>query len=159
MSLYAPRKFLIKHLKQLVDDKVIRGVSHAEDFADVMDGVSQANHGFVYVIYDKSKGYSSQGKNAIKRTQVYTLILAWRNNRPARSNHGQGMDEVDDVQEAIEWHVHGQTLSGELHSKSTGKPFTITDPPETFYRPNGWAFYPMSFEIDVIKTRNQRGNS
>lgn len=155
MDLYAPRKWLTQHLEKLVEAGVIRGVGQAEDFADIMDGGATANHGFVYVTYDKGRGYSTQGKNSIKNTQVYTLILAWRNNRPARSGHGHGMDEAGEVQDAVEFHVHGASMDGELHSRSTGKPFFITDPPETFYRAGGWEFQPMSFEIDIIRTRSR----
>ncbi len=155
MDLFLPRKALTAHLQKLVDDGVIRGVGQAENFADIMDGATQANHRFVYVAYDKSSNLSAQGSNSIKSTETYTVILAWQNNRPARSNHSHGMDEAGEVKAAIEFHVHGWTLDGQYRSHSTGKPFLITDSPEAMYRAGGWAFYPMSFAIDIIRTRSK----
>lgn len=153
-DLFSPRKALTAHLEKLVAKGTIRGVAQAEDLADVLDGKQAALHGFVYVTYDKSKNITSQGKHSIKSTEVYTLILAWQNNRPDRSNHGHGMDDAGMVKSEIEFHVHGYTLSGDYASKTTGKPFSISDSPEAFYRSQGWAYYPISFEIPLIRTRN-----
>ncbi len=152
-DLFAPRKALTQHLQKLVESGVIRGVGQSEDFADIMDGGQQANHNFVYVAYDKSSNLSVQGQNSIKSTETYTVILAWRNNRALRSNHSHGMDNAGQVKAAIEFHVHGYKIDGELASRSTGKPFQITNSPEAFYRKDGWAFYPMSFEIGITRTR------
>lgn len=155
MDLFAPRKALTAHLESLVKAGVIRGVGQADDFADVMDGGQPANHAHVYVVYDKSSNVTAQGKYSIKSTETYTVILAWQNARPTRSGHGHGMDGAGEVKSAIEFHVHGWTPDGEYRSRTTGKPFFITNSPEAFYRTGGWAFYPMSFDIDIIRTRNQ----
>ncbi|PID65026.1 MAG: hypothetical protein CR977_02510 [Gammaproteobacteria bacterium] len=151
--MFKPRKALTEHLQKLVESGVIRGVEQAEDFAEIMDGARQPTHGVVYVAHDKSQNFSAQGKSSIKQTEVYTVILAWRNNRPTRSNHSHGMDEAGEVKDAIDWHIHGWLPAGQYRSKSTGKPFIITDSPETFYRPGGWAFYPMAFAIDITRQR------
>lgn len=154
---FAPRKALTAHLEKLVQAKVIRGVSQAEDFAEVMSGNQVASHGFVYVAYDKPKNLGTQGKHSIKSTEIYTVILAWRNNRPPRSNHGHGMDEAGEVMDAVEWHVHGYTPGkDEINSITTAKSFYLTDTDEAFYRQGGWAFYPMSFAIDITRIRQQQ---
>lgn len=157
IDLFAPRKALTAHLEKLVTQGVIRGVGQAQDLADVLGDKQPANHGFVYVTYDKSKNISTQGKHSIRSTEVYTLILAWRNNRPNLSNHGQGMDEAGAVKAAIEFHVHGFSLAGDYQSPSTGKPFMLSDiSPEAFYRSGGWAYYPMSFDIDFIRVKQPK---
>lgn len=153
-DLFAPRKALTEHLQKLVEQGVIRGVAQAQDFSEVMDGVQSANHAFVYVTYDKSKGTSAQGVHSIKSTDVYTVILAWRNNRADISNQGQGMDDAGTVKSVIEFHVHGWAIDNQYKSETTGRPFVISDSsPEAFYRSGGWAFYPMAFEIVVTRTR------
>lgn len=153
-DLFAPRKALTTHLEKLIDGKMIRGVEQAQDLSDVLDGRQPAQHGFVYVTYDKSKDITSQGKNSIKSTETYTVTLAWRNNRADRSGHGHGMDDSGIVRNVVEFHVHGWMIDGDYASQSTGKPFTLsTSTPEAFYRPDGWAYYPMSFDIPVTRTR------
>lgn len=153
-DLFSPRKALTAHLEVLVKRGVIRGVAQAQDLADVLDGIQPANHSFVYVTYDKSKNIQTQGRHSIKSTEVYTVILAWQNNRPVRSGHGQGMDNAGEVKAAIEFHVHGYTPDGGYASKTTGKPFSLSDTtPEAFYRPQGWAYYPMSFDIPFTRTK------
>ncbi len=153
IDLFKPRKALTEHLQKLVEQGIIRGVAQAEDFADVMDGKVPANHAFIYVTFDKSKAIKAQGKHSITSTDTYTLILAWQNNRPTRSDFGHGMDEAGEIKSAIEFHVHGWQIDGDYASKTTGKPFSITDSPEAFYRSGGWAFYPMSFDINLTRTR------
>ncbi len=155
-DLFAPRKALTDHLQKLVEQGVIRGVLQAQDFSEVMDGVQSANHGFVYVTYDKSKNIKAQGTHSIKSTEVYTVILAWRNNRADISNQGQGMDEAGTVKSLIEFHVHGWTIDNAYKSATTGSPFVISDSsPEAFYRAGGWGFYPMAFDIPVTRVRPQ----
>lgn len=153
-DLFAPRKALTDHLQKLVEQGVIRGVAQAQDFSEVMDGVTPANHGFVYVTYDKSKNTTTQGIHSIKSTEVYTLILAWRNNRSELSNDGHGMDVAGVTKSLIEFHVHGWTIDNQYRSATTGKPFIISESsPEAFYRAGGWGFYPMSFDIEVTRVR------
>lgn len=156
IDLFSPRKALTAHLEKLVKRGVIRGVAQAESLAEVIDGNEPATHAFVYVAYDKSKDIKVQGKNVIKSTEVYTVILAFQNNNPLRTNRGHGMDDAGLIKADIEFHVLGHTLSGELKSDSTGKPFTLNpNPPEAFYRSQGWAYYPMSFDIPFTRTREQ----
>lgn len=163
-DLFAPRKALTAHLQALVEQGVIRGVGQAHDFADVMDGVIPPNHGFVYVTYDKSSNISTQGKSSIKSIETYTLLLAWRNNRSERSHHSHGMDDAGQVKSAIEFFVHGWTIgndsqSSEFKSLSMGSPFVLSaTSPEAFYRSGGWAYYPISFDITVIRTRPMRAS-
>ena len=153
-DLFAPRKALTAHLEQLIDGVMIRGVGQAQDLSDVLDGREPAQHGFVYVTFDKSKNISTQGKNSIKSVETYTLTLAWRNSRADRSGHGHGMDDAGIAKDLIEFHVHGWMIDGDYASPTTGKPFTLApNPPEAFYRPGGWAYYPMSFDIPVTRTR------
>ena len=91
-----------------------------------------------------------QGRNH-KMTQHYTVILAVQNNRPARSGAGAGMDEAGEVLAAIMSHVEGLRVDeGALNTTpGYGKRFTLTAADSAFYR-TGWAFYPLSFAIDVI---------
>lgn len=153
-DLFMPRKALTAHLEKLIDGVLIRGVEQAQDLSDVLDGRQPAQHGFIYVTYDKSKDITSQGKNSIKSTETYTVTLAWRNNRADRSGHGHGMDDSGIVRNIVEFHVHGWTIDGDYASQTTGKPFTIdTSPPQAFYRPGGWAYYPMSFDIPLTRVR------
>lgn len=155
-DLFSPRKALTAHLEALVQQGVILGVGQAQDMADLLNGRQQKQHAFAYVSYDKSKNIKSK-VNSITSTEVYTVILAWQNNRPDYSNQGQGMDDAGTVKAEIEFHVNGYTLSGERASKTTGKPFVISEtPPEAFYRPQGWAFYPMAFEIQFTRTKGNR---
>lgn len=153
-DLFMPRKALTAHLEKLIDGTMIRGVGQAQDLSNVLDGREPAQHGFVYVTYDKSKNISTQGKNSIKSTETYTVTLAWRNNRADRSGHGHGMDDSGLAKSIVEFHVHGWTIDGEYSSQTTGKPFTLSEStPEAFYRPDGWAYYPMSFDISLTRTR------
>ena len=156
-DLFAPRKALTAHLEQLVEQGLnagIRGVGQAQDLSNVLDGREPAQHGFVYVTYDKSKNISTQGKNSIKSTETYTVTLAWRNNRADRSGHGHGMDDSGMAKSLVEFHVYGWTIDGEYASQTTGKPFTLSEStPEAFYRPGGWAYYPMSFDIPLTRIR------
>ena len=72
-DLFAPRKALTAHLEQLVEQGLnagIRGVGQAQDLSDVLDGRESAQHGFVYVTYDKSKNITAQGKNSIRSVET-----------------------------------------------------------------------------------------
>ncbi|WP_230660463.1 hypothetical protein [Psychrobacter sp. I-STPA10] len=161
IDLFNPRKALTTHLQQLVEQGIIRGVGQAQDLSDVLDGREPSMHGFVYVTFDKSKNISTQGKNTIKSTEVYTVTLAWRNNHSERSNHGQGMDEAGEVKAALEFYINGWVIGSDKHSQeyaspTMGKPFVLSESsPEAFYRPDGWAYYPMAFEIMVTRVRPQ----
>lgn len=153
-DLFAPRKALTAHLERLIDGEMIRGVAQAQDLSDVLDGREPAQHGFVYVTYDKSKDISTQGRNSIKSTEVYTVTLAWRNNRSDRSGHGHGMDASGTAKSLVEFHVHGWMIEGDYASRTTGKPFMLSSStPEAFYRPGGWAYYPIAVEIPLIRVR------
>lgn len=108
-------------------------------------------HKGVYLSYDKYSNVSVQGHRSQKMTQQYTLLLAYRNNRPARSGHGHGMDDSGELLSLIQLHVEGLSVEGD----HTSKRFTLTESPQTFYRPGGWAYYPITFTIDVINTRSK----
>ena len=156
IDLFAPRKALTAHLEKLVgqgSDTGIRGVAQAQDLSDVLSSGSH-NHAYVYVTYDKSRNISTQGTNSIKSVETYTVTLAWRNNRPERANDCHGMDDAGAVKAMLEFYIHGWTIDGDYASATTGKPFTLNEnPPEAFYRPNGWAYYPIAFDILVTRTR------
>lgn len=147
-NLLAPYHVLINHLQQLVDDKTLRAVHQYYDFAEVMSG-GQAVNRAVYVAYD---GYSNVVVNAHKNqkmTQKYSVILAVQNNRDPRSNHGHGLDNAGDIIGKIMRHVEGLSLPDNRVRR-----FTLEQPEEAFYRPGGWAFYPIAFSIDVINNEH-----
>lgn len=159
MDLFAPRKALTAHLQKLVDSGVIRGVGQAHEFADIMAELTVANDGFVYVTYDNYSNVASQSSNSQKMTQAYTLYLAVRNNRPARSHHGHGMDDAGETLSAIMLHVQGLSAAGDKPSPGMSKRFNLAAPSEaTRYRSGGWAFYPITFAIDVVNARPFNAN-
>ena len=132
-DLFAPRKALTAHLQKLVERGVLRYVGQHRELEQVLDN-QPAQHLGAYVAFDKYSDVSVQGRNH-KMTQHYTVILAVQNNRPARSGAGAGMDEAGE---------------GALNTTpGYGKRFTLTAADSAFYR-HGWAFYPLSFAIDVI---------
>lgn len=152
MDIFAPRKALTAHLESLVKDKTIRAVGQSDEFAEIMSGGNHATHGAVYVAYDGYNNVSSQGHRSQKLTQKYTIILAWRNARSSRSNQGHGMDDAGEVIASLMLHVEGLSASGDKPNPGMNKKFTLTDSPDAFYRSGGWAFYPISFTIDIINT-------
>lgn len=148
-DLFAPRKALTRHLQQLVEIGVLREVAQAELFAEVMSGATPIHQG-AYIAYDGYSNVSTQGHNSQKLTQKYSVILAWRNQRPARSNHSHGMDEAGITIAKIINHVEGLAINERF-----GKRFTLTQGDEAFYRPSGWAFYPIAFSIDIINIKDK----
>ena len=148
-DLFAPRKALTAHLQKLVERGVLRYVGQHHELEQVLDN-QPAQHLGAYVAFDKYSDVSVQGRNQ-KMTQHYTVILAVQNNRPARSGAGAGMDEAGEVLAAIMSHVEGLRVDeGALNTTpGYGKRFTLTAADSAFYR-SGWAFYPLSFAIDVI---------
>nr|DAX69467.1 MAG TPA: hypothetical protein [Caudoviricetes sp.] len=152
-DLFAPRKILTAHLQTLVERGVLRYVGQHHELEQVFDG-QPAQHLGAYVAFDKYSDVSVQARNQ-KMTQHYTVILAVQNNRPARSGAGSGMDEAGEVLATIMSHVEGLRVDSGTPDTTPGygKRFTLAAADSAFYRP-GWAFYPVSFAIDIINLKD-----
>lgn len=148
MDIFAPRKTLTDHLQALVDDGTLRRIGQHDELGEVLGAGTEPLHRAVYVSYDGYSNVSTQSHRSQKLTQKYTLLLAWRNARPSRSGQGNGMDEAGEVLSKLMLHIEGLAVGGDKPGHS--RRFTLTESENAFYRPGGWAFYPLTFQIDII---------
>ena len=155
-DIFAPRAVLTRHLQQLVEQGILRHVGQAREFGDVLEGRLQAVHLAAYVVFDKYSNVSTQARNQ-KMTQQYSVIIAIQDARPVRSGHGYGGNNDGEIVSAVMSHVEGLAITDgdTTTTPGYGKRFTLVNADQAFYPPGGWAFYPLSFAIDVINTRTQ----